>query len=125
MVNSIPFRGEKMKLKVILFILSYCLGPLVYSGERLSQSNKIIFGTKSSKLSGNKTITYDVTFEKERALTGQLFLLTAAGISTGQRQREMPLQVKLFSLNAEENHFPCLKHLREKLSQPQLQLKNS
>jgi hypothetical protein len=83
MVNSIPFRGEKMKLKVILFILSYCLGPLVYSGERLSQSNKIIFGTKSSKLSGNKTITYDVTFEKERALTGQLFLLTAAGISTG------------------------------------------
>ncbi len=72
-----------MKLKVFLFILSYCLGSFAYSGERLSQSNKIIFGTKSSKLSVNKTITYDVTFEKEKALNGQLFLLTTAGISTG------------------------------------------
>jgi len=72
-----------MKLKVILFILSYCLGSFAYSSERLSETNKIIFGTISKKLSGNKTITYDVTFEKEKTLNGQLFLLTAAGISTG------------------------------------------
>lgn len=73
-----------MKLKVFLFILTYGLNLFAQSNRPLSESNKIIFGTKSSKISINKNVTYDVTFEKEKVLNNNhQFLMTVAGISTG------------------------------------------
>jgi hypothetical protein len=73
-----------MKLKVGLFVLAASFNLFGQSFRPLSESNKIIFGTKSTKLSVNKSVSYDVTFEKENVLTnGHQFLMTVAGISTG------------------------------------------